>query len=142
MSMAGLLGVCVGIYATLDATTPRLLGLPMLCGGALVAGTGLYVSGRHLRRSVYRPDRWRLPEFAVAGCGIGAAVVLFATAGIDLYPSLDPLAWPTLSVLPLAGVLLAGLPAFLAPPPSRTASPPRVPVQAAKARDHASEAVR
>jgi energy-coupling factor transport system permease protein len=36
-----------------------------------------------------------------------------------LHPSLDPLQWPDLPVLPLVAVLLGVLPAWLAPRPER-----------------------
>jgi energy-coupling factor transport system permease protein len=130
--VTGLLGLCVGIYAVLDGTAPRLLGLPMLAGGAVVAGGGLFVSGRRVKRSVYRPDRWHLAEVLVAACGLTAAAALYFTASIDasnLYPSLDPLTWPTLPLLPLAGILVAVLPAVLAPPPPLAAELVRVPAQ-------------
>jgi energy-coupling factor transport system permease protein len=144
MMVTGLLGVCVGIYAVLDGTAPRLLGLPMLAAGAVVAAGALYLSGRRIHRSVYRPDRWRLPEILVAGCGIAAAVVLYATASIDatnLYPSLDPLSWPTLSALPAVGILIAVLPAWLAPRPPAPLSAADIPHQAAPV-DRSRELVR
>jgi energy-coupling factor transport system permease protein len=118
--VAGLLGVCVGLYGLLDGTTPRFLGLPMLAAGAVLAGSGLALTGRRVHRSIYRPDRWRLAEVAVAGSGVLAAVVMYATGSVDpadLYPSLSPLGWPQLSLLATAGVLVAVLPAWLAPPP-------------------------
>ena len=102
--VAGLLGVCVGVYGLLDGTSPGWLGLPMLLLGLLVAGLGLPLAGRRVRRSVYRPDPWRLPETLVAASGLvrGGGRWCFPPA-VDpgnLYPSLDPLGWPG---LPLAG---------------------------------------
>jgi energy-coupling factor transport system permease protein len=118
--VTGLLGVCVGVYGVLDATTPRYLGLPMLLLGLLVAGVGLPAAGRRVRRSVYRPDRWRLPETLVAASGLTAAAVLILTSRVDaadLYPSLTPLTWPGLPLAGALGVLVAVLPAWVAPPP-------------------------
>ena len=95
--VAGLLGVCVGVYGLLDGTSPGWLGLPMLLLGLLVAGFGLPLAGRRVRRSVYRPDPWRLTETLVAGSGLLPAAALVLTARVDpanLYPSLDPLGWP------------------------------------------------
>ena len=119
----GLLGMCAGLYGLLDGTAPRVLGLPTLAAGAVVAIAGLAVAGRRVRRSVYRPDRWRAAEGAVAGCGIAAAAAMYGSAAIDpadLYPSLSPLAWPELPLLPVVGLLIALLPAWLAPPQPRT----------------------
>ena len=118
--VGGLVGVCVGVYGLLDATTPGYLGGPMLACGLLAAASGLAMGGRLVRRTLYRPDQWRLPELAVAACGIGAAVGMFLTARIDptdLYPSLSPLSWPPLALAPAAAILAAVLPAVIAPPP-------------------------
>jgi energy-coupling factor transport system permease protein len=129
----GLGGVSVGLYGLLDGTAPRALGVPVLLAGSVVAVAGLAVSGRRVRRSVYRPDRWRATEFAVAGCGVVAAFGLLLTLSVDpanLYPSLSPLAWPSLPLVATAGVLVGGLPAWIAPPPVPTTTAARVPAQA------------
>ncbi len=118
--VAGLIGVCVGVYATLDGSTPRFLATPVLATGLLVAMAGFGSAGRRVHRTRYRPDRWRLAETVVAMSGIAVATVLFATSRVDptnLNPSLSTLSWPLLSWPPLGGVLLGVLPAFLSPPP-------------------------
>lgn len=115
--IAGLAGVCVGAYGLLDATAPGYLGLPVLFGGTGLAGAGFVLGGRRVDKTVYRPDRWRAAELAVLACGAAAAVSVFLAGGADLYPSLSPLAWPTVAVAPTVGVLIAALPALLAPPP-------------------------
>jgi energy-coupling factor transport system permease protein len=126
--VAGLLGVCVGLYGLLDGTSPGWLGLPMLLLGLVVAGVGLPLAGRRVRRSVYRPDPWRLSETLVAGSGLAATAVLVLTSTVDpgnLYPSLEPLSWPALPLAATAGVLVALLPAWLAPPPVSVVTVPR-----------------
>ena len=75
LMLAGLCGVCVGTYAVLDRTAPRVLALPMLALGAAVALTGLVGAGSRVTRSRYRPDTWRLPEWLVLGSGIAAASI-------------------------------------------------------------------
>jgi energy-coupling factor transport system permease protein len=132
--VTGLLGVCVGVYGVLDGTTPRWLGLPMLALGLVVAGIGLPLAGRRIRRTVYRPDRWHTAETLVAASGLGAVAVLIAGGNAGLHPSVYPPAWPGLPLLGTAGVLLALLPAFVAPAPpvTVTAAPDRVPVGAAR----------
>ncbi|GLZ40752.1 energy-coupling factor transporter transmembrane component T [Actinokineospora sp. NBRC 105648] len=120
LMVVGLIGVCVGVYATLDGTTPRFLAAPVLIGGLVVALIGFRAAGARVHRSRYRPGRWSLAEIVVAASGVGVAVVLFATSSVDptnLNPSLIVLSWPMLSWPPLAGVLLGVLPAFLSPPP-------------------------
>jgi energy-coupling factor transport system permease protein len=126
--ITGLLGICVGVYGLLDGTSPGWLGLPMLLLGLVVAGIGLPLAGRRVRRSVYRPDPWRLTETLVAGSGLAAAAVLVLTSAVDpgnLYPSLQPLGWPGLPVAGALGVLVAVLPAWLAPPPVSVLTAPR-----------------
>ncbi|UED87404.1 energy-coupling factor transporter transmembrane component T [Streptomyces profundus] len=120
LMIVGLLGVCVGVYATLDGTTPRFLATPVLVPSLLVALVGFRLAGARVPRTRYRPDRWRLPELVVAASGVAVAVMLFATSSVDptnLNPSLINLDWPMLSWPPLVGVLLGVLPAFLSPPP-------------------------
>ena len=126
--VAGLLGTCVGVYGLLDGTTPGYLGLPMLLAGLLLAGGGLPLAGRRVRRSVYRPDPWALPETLVAASGLTAAAVLVLTSRVDpgnLYPALDPLSWPGLPLAGTLGVLVALLPAWLAPPPVPVVAAPQ-----------------
>lgn len=128
LMIVGLIGVCVGVYATLDGSTPRFLAAPVLSSGVLIALIGFRLAGRRVQRTRYRPDRWHLPEVVVAASGIGVAVVMFVTSTVDpmnLNPSLIVLSWPTLSWPPLLGVLLGVIPAVLTPLPAS----PHVPVE-------------
>ncbi len=133
LTVLGLLGVCVGVYALLDGSTPRLLALPTLLAGLLVASSGFLVAGRRVRATRYRPDPLDLAAWLVAGCGVTTGVVLYLTVWVDpgnLNPSLSPLRWPELSVVPLLGVVVGALPAWLSPPPvsgpsGGIAAPPR-----------------
>jgi energy-coupling factor transport system permease protein len=125
--VVGLLGVCVGVYGLMDGTT-RAFGVPLLLAGLVVAGAGFLLGGRNVTKSAYRPDRWRTTDIAVAACGIAAAAVLYLTSSVDaanLYPSLSPLRWPQLALLPAVGVLIGLLPAWIAPPPPSTAEATR-----------------
>ncbi len=120
--LGGLMGICIGTYGLLDATTPRALGLPMLLIGVGVAMAGLFASGARVRRTRYRPDPWRLAEWGVSCCGVAVATVLYVSSNLDpanLNPSLQPLEWPQLALLPTLGVLIGLLPAWVAPPPLR-----------------------
>jgi energy-coupling factor transport system permease protein len=127
--LGGLLGICVGVYGLLDASTPRYLGAPVLAAGLVVSALGLRASGRRTRRTRYRPDPWRESEWVVAGSGVIACGVAFFAGSVDadnLVPSLDPLTWPQLPVLFCLGVLLAAVPAFAAPaPPPESAAAAR-----------------
>ena len=45
----------------------------------------------------------------------------------DLYPSLNPLTWPQVSLLPMVAILAGALPAWLAPPPAPSQETPAEP---------------
>ncbi|MFJ6053728.1 energy-coupling factor transporter transmembrane component T [Streptomyces sp. NPDC092307] len=131
LMLLGMCGLCAGAYGLLDATAPTLLGLPAMGAGALLCFAGLRLGGRRITRTTYRPDPWRAAEWAVAGCGVLSAVLLFAGVGFnaaELNPSIYPLSWPTLPLVPAAAILLAGTAGFLAPPPAPPARP-TVPAQ-------------
>jgi energy-coupling factor transport system permease protein len=73
-------------------------------------------------RTTYRPDPWRRPEWLVAASGLACALVMVGAGSYDpllLHPSLYPLRWPDLPLLPLGVVLLGLVPAFAAPLPVR-----------------------
>jgi len=124
--LAGMLGLCAGAYGLLDGSAPGLFGLPALAAGAVLCGLGLALGGRRVRRTQYRPDPWRLPEWGVVVCGAVPAVVFLAAFGAGvaaLDPSAAPLRWPALPAVPALAVLLAGLAAVIAPPPVRSRRP-------------------
>ena len=126
--LAGIMGICVGTYGLLDSTAPRSLGLPMLLVGVAVGWAGVSLSGRRVSRSAYRPDVWAAPEWGVAAVGVMVAAGLIAVSVVDptdLYPSLQPLQWPTLPVGPAAAILLGALPAWIAPPTRTAVRQPR-----------------
>jgi energy-coupling factor transport system permease protein len=130
LTLAGLLGVCVGLYGLLDAESPAALGLPVLVLGAVVAAVGLAVGGRRAGRSRYRPDHWGVLEWVVGGSGVVAAVGVLVGRALDdaaLAPSTSPLVAPELPVVPALAVLVALLPAWLAPPPDTDHVPEAMP---------------
>jgi energy-coupling factor transport system permease protein len=123
--LVGMCGLCVGAYGLLDGTAPRFLGIPAIGIGVAFSVAGLALGGRRVSRSRYRPDPWRLPEWLVAGCGLAGVVLLYATASYDaaaLAPSLSPLSFPPLPLIPTIAILLAATAAFTAPPPLRPRS--------------------
>ena len=133
VTFAGLLATAVGIYGVLDTSTPALLGMPTLLVGLALATLGLWLGGRHVPRSSYRPDPWRTPEWVTLGCGVvaGAVLVTVSRTSPDLLAMpLTPLAVPPLPIAAVLGLLVGGLPAFLTPEPPRPA--PRVPRRAAR----------
>ncbi|MER6527381.1 energy-coupling factor transporter transmembrane component T [Streptomyces sp. NPDC001508] len=126
LMLLGMSGLCAGAYGLLDATAPAFLGFPAMAAGALLCVAGLRLGGRRITRTTYRPDPWRLPEWAVAGSGVLSAVLLFTGLGYDpaqLNPTFYPLTWPALPLVPTAAILLAGTAGLLAPPPQRAHTP-------------------
>ena len=123
--LVGLLGVCVGVYGLLSGTSAAWMGMPMLLVGTVLGAVGLHLGGRRTGRSTYRPDPWGLPEWVVAASGLAAAVAMFVNVSID--PASLVLARitavPPVPMLAVAGVLVAMLPAVLAPPVPRIAAP-------------------
>lgn len=123
--LIGLLGVCVGVYGLLSGTSADWMGLPMLLLGTALGVTGLYLGGLRAGRTTYRPDPWGLPEWLVAGTGLLAAAAMFVTVSTD--PAALVLARitaaPPVPLLAVVGVLVAMLPAVLAPPVPRPTTP-------------------
>jgi len=122
LMLGGLVGVCVGVYAVLDETAPRVLAMPMLLVGVAVAVAGLVSAGRRVQRTRYRPDRWRWPEVAVMASGIGVAVVGWWVNRYQLpiaYPDLS--AAPEVSLVALVGAVAGVLAVLAAPRPKELA---------------------
>jgi energy-coupling factor transport system permease protein len=118
--VVGMLGLMVGLYGVMDGSTPRYLGGPTLLAGALVAALALRLAGRRVKRTRYRPDRWRMAEFVVIACGVVCATGLYFTSSFDptaVYPSLYPLTFPTVTAIPLLAIVFAALPAVATPAP-------------------------
>jgi energy-coupling factor transport system permease protein len=129
--LGGLAGLCLGAYGLLGAGLPGGVAAGGSAAGAAACVAGLVLGGRRVSRTRYRPDPWRWPEWAVAGCGVVSAVVLSVHLGYDpgaLNPDLYPLHWPSLPLLPTAAILAAALAAVMAPPPPSavTSGEPRV----------------
>jgi energy-coupling factor transport system permease protein len=111
--LIGLIGAAVGTYQVIGGGSR--LGIVLLSAGTAAALAGGLLAGQRGRRSRYRPDPWRGPEWLVIGCG--AAVVLAYRLGVPGASAAGvPLAWPDLPVLPFLLTLLAALPAVATPP--------------------------
>jgi energy-coupling factor transport system permease protein len=127
--ITGMCGLCIGAYGLLGGSA---LGsaIPSFAVGSTLCGLGLLLGGRQIRRSQYRPDPWKAPEWTVAVCGVVPAAVLLSGIGvsaISVNPSTDPLTWPTFPLVPALALLAAALAAWAAPPPlrvDRTVRPP------------------
>jgi energy-coupling factor transport system permease protein len=118
LMLVGLCGICVGTYAVLDGTAPRVLALPMLGVGVSAAVAGLLSAGRRVERSRYRPDPWRLPELVVvaSGVAVGALGWWISCNQVEVaYPALD--AFPPVSGAALLLAVVALLGPLATPPP-------------------------
>ncbi|MEU0128815.1 MULTISPECIES: energy-coupling factor transporter transmembrane protein EcfT [unclassified Streptomyces] len=119
LTLGGLLGVCAGTYGLL-AAQGAVYGLPLLLAGLVAALAGLRLGGRRSVRTRYRPDRWGVRAWLVAGSGavVAAAMVWAGAADPDaLRPGVVPLAAPVLPLWPAVAVLSGLLPAVVAPLP-------------------------
>ncbi|MGH8960032.1 MAG: energy-coupling factor transporter transmembrane component T [Jatrophihabitantaceae bacterium] len=113
--LLGLGGAIAGTYQVIGGAGRHGLGIALLVAGPIVALAGGLLAGRRGRRTRYRPDPWRWPEWLVLGCG--AAVVVAYVLGVDDSLAAGvPYAWPTLKLVPFLVTLVAALPAFLTPP--------------------------
>ena len=107
--LVSLLAAALGTYGLLDGSSPAWLGLPLLATGALVAVVGSVLAGRRVRRTRYRPDRWRLQEVVIVGAGVGVAL-LGSLGGLG---GLGGLGWSGGPPVTVVCVLLAVLPALI-----------------------------
>ncbi|WP_082533743.1 energy-coupling factor transporter transmembrane component T [Marmoricola sp. Leaf446] len=134
--LLGLCGICMGSYALLDQTAPRWLVGGGLGLGVLLAAVGLWSAGRRVRRTRYRPDRWRAEEVVVALTGIVVAWALRDAVPLRvLTPALD--AAPPVTATALLVVVAGLLAVVVAPPPALSDPDDR---GAAAARRHAHRA--
>jgi energy-coupling factor transport system permease protein len=121
--LAGLSGLCLGAYGLLDSSTPAGLAIGGFAAGGAACVAGLFLGGRRVSRTHYRPDPWDWPEWAVSACGLAGAVGLCLTVGYNpaaVNPSVYPLQWPSLPLIPAVAILAAALAAVVAPPPPPT----------------------
>jgi energy-coupling factor transport system permease protein len=117
--IAALVLVIIGTYALLDASAPPALGVPMLVLGLGLSVLGFALAGRRSVRTRYRPDPWGLAEWGVTACAVatGTTLVLLSITGVPgLIAPVDPISWPAVPALAVAGILISVLPAFIAPP--------------------------
>jgi energy-coupling factor transport system permease protein len=121
ITLGGLLAVSIGIYGVLDPSrTPDWFGFPMLVTGLVLCALGVWLSGRAVLVTIYRPDPWRLAESLTVLCGLGCGAAMLWSRHLDpvaMDLQLQPLAPPLLPVLALVGIVVAALPAVLTPPP-------------------------
>lgn len=136
--LGSLLLLAFGAYAGVSGALPRLrwypgqaawgeldAAVPVLVAGAGLGVLGLRHAGRTVRRTRYRPDRWRAAEWAVLLSGSACLVLVQLVArGPDaavLVPSVRE--WPPLVPAVVVALALALLPSVLTPPPALATTP-------------------
>lgn len=124
--------VCLMLFAY-DLVSGMLPSLPLgplvtlhlrdaLAAAGVAAGFfSVRLSGHGVRRSRYRPDRWRVPELLTVACGLAPVIAIISlSAGADaatLYPAVLPtLDVPVLPTAVLVATVIALLPSVLTPP--------------------------
>lgn len=119
--LLGLMGLTLGVYTSLDATSPAWASRPLLLLGVLLAAGGLVSAGRSVQRTRYRPDPWGWPETAVALSGVGAGWIMREVSLHDVplaYPAVDVVPTVSLAMLVAVALVLGG---GLVSPPARRA---------------------
>jgi energy-coupling factor transport system permease protein len=112
LSAVGLMTIAVGLYLTLDGSTG--LGVPLVVGGAVAAVIGMRLAGMRRSVTVYRPDPWGAPEWAVAAAGLLVLVVVLFVGRVDPM-ALHPAGVPSPPLVATIAVLVAAAPAWFAP---------------------------
>ena len=117
--VAGLMAVAIAIYELLDATSPTLIGLPLLVLGTAIACGAVLFGGRQPTRTKYRPDSWHASEWIVVASGVAALLGMFVAGRLypgSLHTTTYPLVVPQLPWPALVGLVLALIPAWATSP--------------------------
>jgi energy-coupling factor transport system permease protein len=116
LTLGGLLAMVASSYGLIDRGAPGVIGVPLLVAGAALTAGGFALGARRGGRTRYRPDPWLRPEWLIAATGLIAAAAVMLGPAAALSPSTLPLVAPSLPLLPFLGLLVALLPAWIAPP--------------------------
>jgi energy-coupling factor transport system permease protein len=117
--VVGLVAVAIAVYELLDATSPTLIGLPLLVLGTAVASGAVLFGGRQPTRTKYRPDSWHAAEWIVVGSGVAALAGMLVAGRLypgSLHTTTYPLVVPQLPWPAVLGLVLALVPAWLNSP--------------------------
>jgi energy-coupling factor transport system permease protein len=117
--VVGLVAVAIAVYELLDATSPTLIGLPLLVLGTAIACGAVLFGGRQPTRTKYRPDPWRGSEWVVVASGVAALVGMLVAGRLypgSLHTTTYPLVVPQLPWPAVLGLALALVPAWVTSP--------------------------
>ena len=119
--LGGLIAATVGSFALLSPVMPQSAAIAMLVLGTACAIIAVVLAARGARRTRYRPDPWGWQAWLVSASGAAAALGAILSGLRDpiamgaMEMPVSPLAWPSLPGWATAGILIAALPAWLAP---------------------------
>lgn len=116
LTLGGAVLLLASSYALLTPDAPRALGVPLLVAGAATTAAGFMLGAQRGGRTRYRPDPWQVAEWAVVVCGIVAAVTLATAPVAAVTAPTSPPGVPDVPVAEFVAILVAALPAWVAPP--------------------------
>ena len=119
LMLTALVAAVIGTFGLVSSGSSMAVSVALLVLGLVAGVTALVLAGRTRVRTRYRVDPWRAPEWAVAMSGLfaGTVVALSSWLGVAwLHTPADPPTWPSVPLVPALAILVAALPAFVAPP--------------------------
>lgn len=125
LSLAGTMGLLVGLYGLLSASLRPALSLGAMVAGLVLATGALLVGRSRATRTRYRPDPWALPEWLVAasGAAVAGTLVWASLRGVGGLTMPSAMAVPPLSVPTVVAILVGLVPAVVAPAPPLAGDP-------------------
>lgn len=122
--LGGLLFATIGAYGLLGTGAATWWGPAFVALGITSIIASLVLAGRRSIRTRYRPNRWHASDIITALIGAVVAALFLTAARISpdiLTTATSPPAWPSLSAVAVAGILIALLPAVITPSPPQGA---------------------
>lgn len=122
--LLGIVGVCIGLFVILDATTPLYVAVPILLAGVGFVVISLFIASRRKTSSTFKPLPWGTAEWLTSICGLSpllAAIVTRINDPASMITTWVPLHIPnTIPLFVIFGLVMAALPGYLTPMLPRT----------------------
>jgi energy-coupling factor transport system permease protein len=111
----GLLTLLGGWLAYVFAPVARSLAIAALALGVALLGIALWLTGRSVQHTRYRPQRWRVRDtLMVVGC-LPLLILSLIQGGAITYSPYPTISWPTFDIIIGLSILGLLVPAFLDP---------------------------
>lgn len=123
--LAGLLFATIGAYGLLGTGAATWWGPAFIAVGIGSIVLSMILAGRRSTRTRYRPNVWHASDISTALIGAIVAGLFVVASNVSpsiMTTSVSPPTWPSLSLLSVAGLLIAIIPAFITPTPPKGAS--------------------